>query len=398
MTARGSAPVRNGRLAAVAALVAFASPAMARPPSDRDQLRQYFALPAGSTERAPLLKRLGRLSPSRVLGLLRTIEPHTAQAKGAQRFETTVGPYLVIPPAGYTPKKAWPLHIALHGHGSAQTAHIACERYWQGEPSRHGTILACPDLRDRWTTPRAEQLVIATYKDVQQRFNIATDRVSLGGFSGGGIGTWLIGPEYPDLFAALVARAGIPPRADEVIANLNGLPIYVVHGKGDPTIDVSNSRRAVEALDRLKIEHVYKEMAGSHEFFGKLNDPILDWLATKKRKLRPSFRYRGRLGGERRIVHWLELVGSGVVTVNARIEKRRKIVISLDDSSTVKRVVLHLSRKLVDLRRRQIEVAVGKRRYTLPIKETVAEVLDSYDITRDLRRVYTVRLEITLRR
>ncbi len=329
-----------------------------------------------------------------MLAALRRIEPHVRQPANMQRFETEGGGYYVIPPVGYTERKAWPLHIALHGHGSSQTGKTACERYWHGEPAKLGFLLACPDLRDRWTTPRAEALVVATYKDVQQRFNVQTDRVSLGGFSGGGIGTWLIGPEYPDFFCALVARAGIPPRADEVIANLNGLPVYVVHGKGDPTIPVENSRRAVAALERLDIEHVYKEEPGGHEFFGHLNNAILDWLKAKQRKNRTAFRYRGRLGGPRRIVHWLELVGSGVVTVEARIEKRRRIVIAIDHPESVQRVVLHLSRKLVDTKRKQIEVVVGRRSAMYPLRESAAEVLDSYDVTRDLRRVATLRVEL----
>ncbi len=340
-----------------------------------------------------MARSLQKLSVARLLRLLRDVEPHVDRPPaGSQRFTTPSGDYVVEVPPGYSPRKAWPLHIALHGHGSGQSGKTACERYWRGEPAAKGFLLACPDLRDKWTTPRGEALVLATYRDVQQRFNVQTDRVSLGGFSGGGIGTWLLGPEYPDLFAALVPRAGIPPRADDVIANLNGLPIYVVHGKGDPTIPVENSRRAAEALKRLGIEHIYREEAGGHEFFGRLNHPILDWLVKKKRQLRARFEYRGRLGDARRIVHWLELGGTGVVTVEARIEKRRRAVVRWTGEGKVTRVVLHLSRKLVDLRRGSIEVVVNGKRRAFPLRESAAEVLDSYDITRDLRRVYTVRI------
>lgn len=351
-----------------------------------------MALPEKDAARPALKTSLTRLSVGRLLGLLRHVEPHVKSPSGPQRFSTPSGEYLVLVPPGYTPKKAWPLHIALHGHGSGQSAKTACERYWRGEPAQKGFLLACPDLRDKWTTPRGEALMVATYKDVQQRFNVQTDRVSLGGFSGGGIGTWIMGPEYPDLFAALVPRAGIPPRADEVIANLNGLPIYVVHGTGDPTIPVENSRRAAATLERLKIEHVYKEEPGGHEFFGKLNNPILDWLAKKKRTLRANFAYRGRLGSARRIVHWVELAGTGVITVEARIEKRRRAVLRWTGDGHVTRVVLHLSRKLVDLKRGSIEVVVNGKSRVFPLRESAAEVLDSYDITRDLRRVYTVRI------
>ena len=399
MVGQGGASFGSASLFLLAFLTSAEVSVAARPPAPagRVDLRKYFQHPEASPDRAALKKRLSRLSVSKLLSLLRGIEPLGPRPAGLSRFETPEGAYLVIAPKGYTPKKSYPLHIELHGHGSAQTGHTACERYWQGEPAAAGILLACPDLRDRWTTPRAERLLIATYKDVQQRYNVATHRVTLGGFSGGGIGTWMMGPEYPDFFAALGPRAGIPPRADEVMANLNGLPVYLVHGRGDPTIPVSNSRRAAEVMKRLGVEHIYREEAGGHEFFGRLNTAIVRWLLTKSRPSRRAFRYRGRLGGERRIVHFLELRGTGVVTVNARIEKRRRVVLSFDPPGVATEVRLHLNRKLVDMARKNVVVEIkGRGTRTYPLKETVAEVLDSYDVTRDLRRVYPAGVTIRL--
>ena len=382
--------------AAVALLLACAVPPVALAArSNLSKLRDYYAKKG---DRKALRGQLARLSLSRLLGLLRQVEPHVRQTQGIQRFETPDGAYYVIPPRAYSARKAWPLHIALHGHGSTQTGKVACTRYWKGEPARHGFILACPDLRGRWNTTRGEHLVLSTYKDVQQRFNVRTDRVSLGGFSGGGIGSWIFGPRYPDLFSALVPRAGIPPRADEVIQNLNGLPLYLIHGTGDGTIAVKHSRRVAEQLRRLKLNHVYKERTGGHEFFGALNNDVLTWLKKQRRKLRTRFRYHGPIGGAPRIIHWLQLEGSGTVTVRGRILKRRRVVIELDHPERVRKLTVHLGRKIFDMNRRHVDVVINGKAFGFPLRERGTAVLDSYDITRDLRRVFTGSVSVRITR
>lgn len=357
---------------------------------DLQRLRDYYA---DKGDKKQLRKRLTRLSIRRLLRLLRQVEPHLRkQKKTMQRFESAAGPYYVVPPRGYSRRKAWPLHIALHGHGSSQTGRVACQRYWRGEPARHGVILACPDLRGRWNTKRGERIVLATYKDVQQRYNVRTDRVSLGGFSGGGIGAWIFGPRYPDLFSALVPRAGIPPRADEVIRNLNGVPVFMIHGRGDPTIGVKHSRRVAAQLKKLGLRHHYRERTGGHEFFGSLNTEVVRWLKKQKRRLRTRFRYHGPIGGPPRIIHWLQMEGSGKITVTGRIVKRRRVVLKIDHPERIRKLTIHLGRKIFDMHRRHVDVIVNGRSFGFPVRERASAVLDSYDVTRDLRRVFTSKV------
>jgi hypothetical protein len=376
----------------VGALVLTANPSKANAVSrEVKRLRTYFENPKAHPK---LRKHFTRKSVRNMLALMRRVEPHIRAKQGLQSFTTAAGKYVVIPPRGYTPYRTWPLHIELHGHGSTQSGKVACTRYWRGEPARAGVILACPSLPGKWNSAKGQALLLATYKDVQQRFNVLTTRVSLGGFSGGGIGTWLFGPRYPDLFSAIVARAGIPPRSDRVIRNLNGLPIYFVHGKRDPTIAVKHSRRIAKQLRRLKIDHIYREMTGAHEFFRVLNRPILRWLSTKRRRLKGHFRYHGRLGKKARIIHWLHVEGSGTHTIEGRIVGRRSVVINIDRPERIKRINIYLGRKNFDMARRRVNVTVNGRHFTFPVREKVTAILDSYDITRDLRRVFTARVSI----
>ncbi len=374
-------------------IVAISSPCrdgVAGPVAD---LRAYYF--GGSEDNTSLRKRLLRRSVRTLLSGLRRVEPHVRAPNDMQRFETEFGGYYVRPPKGYRSRKSWPLHIALHGHGSGQTGRAACIRYWKGEPASSGVILACPDLRSRWTTKRGERLVLATYKDIQRHMNVRTDKVSLGGFSGGGIGTWMIGPKYPDLFSAIIPRAGIPPRAEDIISNLNGLSVYLVHGERDQTIPVKHSRRVVKSLEKLKIDHVYREKKGGHEFFSRLNKDALRWLRKKRRRIQRTFKYAGRLDTFPRIIHWLQLTGRGQIRVEGRITRRGRIVIDIDHLERLTQLDIWLSRRLVNMRRRQADVILNGRSLGYRLRETSAAVLDSYEITRDLRRVFTGRITVS---
>jgi pimeloyl-ACP methyl ester carboxylesterase len=381
-------------LVGITALITAAPNALAVS-KDIERLRTYFENPKAH----PKLRRiLVRKSVRNMLALMRRVEPHVRARRGMQTFKTRVGSYVVIPPKGYRPSISWPLHIELHGHGSTQTGKVACKRYWRGEPAEAGVILACPSLGGKWNSTRGEALLLATYKDVQQHFNVKTTRISLGGFSGGGIGTWLYGPRYPDLFSAIVARAGIPPLSSKVIKNLNGMPIYFVHGRNDPTIPVKHSRRIAKQLRQLKIDHIYKEMTGVHEFFRKLSKPILRWLSKKRRRLKARFRYHGRLGRTPRIIHWLHVEGSGKHTINGRIVRRRSVIINIDHPEKIKAINIYLSRKNFDVNRRRVNVTINGRHFTFPVRENAAAILDSYDITRDLRRVFTAKITVAGKR
>ncbi|MFT5430147.1 MAG: hypothetical protein ACI9OJ_000820, partial [Myxococcota bacterium] len=183
--------------------------------------------------------------------------------------------------------------------------------------------------------------------------------------------------------------------AEDVIRNLNGLPMYLIHGKRDSVIDVKHTRRLAAELKKLKIDHVYKEMGGGHEFFSKLNTSVVKWLKSKRRKLRRTFRYFGPIGGPARIIHWLQLTGSGRVTVTGRIIKRRRIIINIDKPERLSKLTIHLHRKVFDVNRRAVDVVINGKAFHFRVRETAEAVLDSYDITRDLRRVFTAKLTLT---
>jgi predicted esterase len=105
--------------------------------------------------------------------------------------------------------------------------------------------------------------VLAMMKD---EFNVDESRIYLTGHSMGGAGTYFLGAEHADIWAAIapVAPAAMMmtgTRADllKKIADAD-LPVMVVHGAADEVVNVSLSRdQWVPTLDELGIEHEYVE-------------------------------------------------------------------------------------------------------------------------------------------
>ncbi len=217
-------------------------------------------------------------------------------------------PYMAMVPPGYTPEKAWPMHISLHGGGGNPTRN--CELNWQGEPSQEGVILVCPQVeRGYWWMPQGEKAILAVLRDVQRRYHIDTNRISLGGASSGGFGTWYNAAKYPWLFRAAVPRCAATPRDEKTLANLVKLPVFMLHGVRDGRIQVENSRRSHELLTGLGYQVRYEEEPKvGHVFMRNRNFDVLSWIEDQTRPVWGSFRYRTLMRGQAPTrVHWLRV-------------------------------------------------------------------------------------------
>jgi len=193
---------------------------------------------------------------------------------------------LYVPPS-YQPAHRYPLIICLHGAG------FNGDRYLERWSPRLGEryLLACPSIADgAWWTRDGELLVMAVLDEVARRYHVDRDRVFLTGMSNGGLGTYLIGLNHTDQFAALIPMAGAFPRAlYPLFDNAKRTPFYLIHGAHDQVIPVSFSRNIAAYLKQEGIPVVYREhdqihpMAGGH-FFPKDELPaLMDWLDAQHR-------------------------------------------------------------------------------------------------------------------
>jgi pimeloyl-ACP methyl ester carboxylesterase len=195
--------------------------------------------------------------------------------------------YALYVPPSYHPARSYPLILCLHGAGFNGDSYL--ERWTPRLGDRY--LLACPSIEDgAWWTRDGEVLVMTLLDEVIRRYHVDHDRVFLTGMSNGGLGTYLIGLNHTDRFAALIPMAGAFPRLFyPLFENAKQTPIYLIHGAKDQVIPVSFSRNIAAYLKKEGIPFVYREheqihpMAGGH-FFPKDELPaLMVWLDAQHR-------------------------------------------------------------------------------------------------------------------
>jgi len=178
-------------------------------------------------------------------------------------------PYrLYIPPA-YDGTKAYPMVLALHGLGGTEDSMFGQAYRVPVEAEKRGYIIAAPlgyriDGGYGRAATKAGALSEADVMEVLARvrhdYKIDDSRIYLLGHSMGGFGTWVLGPKYPSIWAAMAPISGGGQPAS--LEKIRDIPEIVVHGDADNVVPVGSSRTMVEAAKKLGIDVKYIEVPG----------------------------------------------------------------------------------------------------------------------------------------
>ena len=145
-------------------------------------------------------------------------------------------PYRLFIPPGYDKSKPYPLVLWLHGAGGAGTnnrAQISQDQIpgthtWTKpqNQAKFPTFVLVPQSPTNWISDGVESLspemllVLEILEAVRAEFNIDRTRIYVAGQSDGGVGTWNVITQRPDVFAgnSLVWRrrsvTSLPARED----------------------------------------------------------------------------------------------------------------------------------------------------------------------------------------
>ena len=193
------------------------------------------------------------------------------------------GGYSLYVPEFYTPARAWPLVMALHG-GSGNGRNFLWS--WLRDARSQGAIVVAPTatgptwalMGDDTDTPNLVRILDA----VRSRWNIDASRMLLTGMSDGGTFCYVTGLEDASPFTHLApVSATFHPLMAETASpdRLRGLPVYLVHGALDWMFPVQVARQTHHALAAAGAEVVYRELDDlSHCYPDEINAPMLAWL------------------------------------------------------------------------------------------------------------------------
>jgi len=209
--------------------------------------------------------------------------------------------YCAYVPPQYSPERAWPAILFLHGSGERgrdgflQTD-VGIARAIRRNHRVCPAIVVmpqCPANR-RWDDGMLD-MAVRCLEDASHEYRFNPDRIYLTGLSLGGAGTWRLASRMPDAFAAIVPICGFWGRPDlpadpealqALAARLSQLPIWCFHGTADKAVSVQRSQEIVAAVQSAGGQIKYTEYpdAGHNAWDRAYGSPALwHWLLGHSR-------------------------------------------------------------------------------------------------------------------
>ena len=175
--------------------------------------------------------------------------------------------YVVYAPSEYHPQsrqKAWPTIMSLHGSGECGTDGLKQIAVGLGPSIMHDRdrwpfLVIFPQKPDRskqWED--YDKVVMAMLDAEKKQYPIDPERTYLTGLSQGGHGTWTIGANHPDVWAAIapvcayVKRNGTTSEVGDLVPKLSSLPVWAFHGAKDDVVLPAETTTMIDALKAAK--------------------------------------------------------------------------------------------------------------------------------------------------
>ncbi|MGC4075163.1 MAG: alpha/beta hydrolase-fold protein [Nibricoccus sp.] len=213
-------------------------------------------------------------------------------------------PYRIFTPRNYHPAARYPLVMFLHGSGERGTNNTSQLNnnangalvFVQGPAGTSDTtyetnypcFMIAPQSTGDWSEAVRRTHLRAIIEGLINEFSIDPDRIYVTGLSMGGAGTWDQLAQNPTRFAAGVPICGWGAGN---YAAFKTVPLWVFHSENDPTVGVSGSDDAVNALRNNGGDPIYSRYAtGGHGSWTEAykNPHLIPWVMSQRRGTAPA--------------------------------------------------------------------------------------------------------------
>jgi len=191
-------------------------------------------------------------------------------------------------PNNYTPTRAWPVAVCLHG-SDADGDNVTA--FYLPQLSKAGFITLYPTTLDKshmWSHTDEITNVHRILSWAGRRWRVDYRRLVVTGASMGGMGAWYHMLADPHIWSAGTSVSGHPAAMKgPVLQNLQGKPFYLLHGEkdtGQTLSPVENVRTVCDRLRRRWIQVTLMEVRGVDHNIPRLWwRPMNRWIARQGR-------------------------------------------------------------------------------------------------------------------
>jgi pimeloyl-ACP methyl ester carboxylesterase len=200
-------------------------------------------------------------------------------------YEGNLQPYAIYVPRKPAPKRGHGLTLLLHALFTNYNLYLSSRNQSEFAEAGPGSIVLTPEARgpDGNYTGLSAVDVFEAMADVAAHYHLDPSRAALTGYSMGGIGTFQLGEQFPDLFGKAVSISGTDDAG--MAENLRNLPILMWNMVADEEVPISGPEQTASKLASLGYRYELDEFSpGEHNTFA-LNDqyaPAAAYLANAR--------------------------------------------------------------------------------------------------------------------
>jgi hypothetical protein len=176
----------------------------------------------------------------------------TAAATCPGQYQGRLQPYAIYIPRKARPAKGYGMTLLLHSLSAPYNQYSGSRNQSQLGERGGGSIVITPEARgpDEGYENYGSADVFDVWADVARRYRLDPSWAAISGYSMGGIGTFLLGEQFPDLFARAQSTVGDEGTTADV-ASLRNLPILMWNNHGDELVNEAGFTQTAETLDSL---------------------------------------------------------------------------------------------------------------------------------------------------
>jgi len=195
-------------------------------------------------------------------------------------------PYAIYVPSGPTPPGGFGLTLLLHSLSANYNQFAGSRNQSQFALRPHPSIVITPEARgpDQYYQGLGGADVFEVWAAVARLYHLDPAYTDIAGYSMGGIGTFALAEQFPDLFARAQPTVGYESDND-LVASLRNVPVLMWNNAGDELVDPALYSQTADALanDDYRYElDVYRPCASplcSPLFPDHLELAVNDWYA-----------------------------------------------------------------------------------------------------------------------